>query len=161
MKLKTLTRLFVFSKTIFQPHLLNFWEVIETYRSYYSHFYSVKIDFTTQKFLHINREKIHVHNYFIEAVVVFFSGCLSSAHIAVQEFFHRGSRNAASHWYFGQMSLINLVIIILVGFSGFTQIILFYVTEHCAEEMMVGFNSLILFTQYLDKSIKYSKYQTI
>lgn len=126
--------------------------VVEQYRSYYSHFYSVKIDFTAQGFLQNNKEKFHLHSYLVESFVIFFFGCLFSTHIALQEFLNRHTTTPGS-WYFAQMNLINLVIIILIGFSGLTQIVLFQVFEGSAQEIVTGFNALKLFTHALSQSM--------
>ncbi len=132
--------------------------VIEQYRSYYSHFYSVKIDFTTQGFLQSNNEKFHLYSYLVESFVIFFFGCLFSSHIALQEFVNRHSTVHGS-WYFAQMNLTNLVIIILIGFSGLTQIVLFQVFEGSAQEIVTGFNALKLFTHVLSESMYYTKHK--
>lgn len=125
-----------------------FWDVIEQYRSFYSHFYPVKIDFTADRRLTINKQ-LRVTDYLIEIFVIFLYGSVISFHLALTELFFRKDNG----WYFHDMTLINLVLIVLIGFSGMTQIVLFHVTEQSAEDVVPGFNSMKQYINYLHKSM--------
>lgn len=131
-----------------QCRLQPFWELIESYRKFYSYFYSVKVDFSSSGFLILNKKKSQLKSYILEIIFVLLYGCFGSSYIALVEY----SKRKSESWHFKEMNLINLVIIIMIGWSGFAQLALFQASTKSAPEVVYGYNSLKSFLYRIGQS---------
>lgn len=131
-----------------QFNLHSFWEVVESYRQFYSHFYTVNVDYTLNGFLKFNDHRQSCIHYIIEIFVVLFYGCFASFFII---YFEYSDRNKES-WHFQGMNLITLIIISMIALSGLSQFALAYTIATKGEDCKYGFNKLKAFLYQLSHS---------